>query len=147
MKKVLWLLRLVVLAFCFFDPARVNAAISTGSATVTVATSFNIGQANSTGLNPTLVGQSFNTGLAFTGIGAGANSFNEVYCAVGTISAASSVTLDLYGSLTDQLGNTINFARIKSTCGSRPAAIACTSAISRCTLAFSSARCSGEIPA
>jgi hypothetical protein len=54
------------------------------------------------------------TNVPYSSVGAGANQFSEIYCAVRTLSASSNETLNLYGSLTDPFGNTISFARVKS---------------------------------
>jgi len=50
---------------------------------------------------------------AFTS-GTGANQANEVWADTRTISSSSSDDLDLYGSLTDAFGTTLNFTSIKA---------------------------------
>lgn len=87
-------------------------AITTASGSFALATSFKVVKAN-TSLNPTNSSQSFNTVLSFTSAGAGAGAFNEQYVAVRTLAGGATETLDLYGSLTNLVSETINFARIK----------------------------------
>lgn len=45
--------------------------------------------------------------------GAGANACNQLYHSEGSIAAGGNTTIDLAGSLTNQFGTTITFARIK----------------------------------
>ncbi len=45
--------------------------------------------------------------------GTGNNQINQVWTDVNTISASSSVSLDLYGSLVNALNTTLNFTKIK----------------------------------
>lgn len=89
-------------------------AIASGNASVTLSNRHSINKANSGSLNATAVEQNYSTTNQFTSIGAGALAFNEIYCAVRTLAGGASETLDLYGGLTNEIGDTINFARIKS---------------------------------
>ena len=53
------------------------------------------------------------TPMEFT-TGSGANQANHAFADVRSLAASANETLDLYGGLTDGLGQTINFANIKA---------------------------------
>ncbi len=88
-------------------------AITGGGCGVVVATSTTISKTK-TGFNPTVSQQSYKSSVDYTSIGNGANAFDQLYQALRTINANTSETLDLYGSLVNDLNETINFVRIKS---------------------------------
>jgi hypothetical protein len=88
-------------------------AISSGGGSVIVSTGYNIARDRTSPLNPVKVEDGFNTAVLFSSIGSGAAAFNEIYCDIRTLAISTSETLDLYGSLLNPLGETINFARIK----------------------------------
>ncbi len=89
-------------------------AIGSGNAFFGVSINFRISKSISGMANQLAVAQDYSSKAAYTSIGNNASQFSEIYSAVVPIANNSSVTLDLYGSLTNQLGETINFARIKS---------------------------------
>lgn len=68
---------------------------------------------------PNLGGESFDVGARATDVitltsGTGANQADLVFADSRTLAASANETLDLYGSLKDPFGSTLNFARIKA---------------------------------
>ncbi len=88
-------------------------AINEGRFEVGVTISSSIARTK-TGFRATSSGQGYGSSVALTSIGNGASAFDELYQAVRALAANTSETLDLNGSLVNDLGDTINFARIKT---------------------------------
>lgn len=65
------------------------------------------------GFNDVVNQQNETTAVSFTSVGAGANQANEVWFDARELEASASEELDLYGSLTNVFGETVNFARVK----------------------------------
>ncbi len=86
-------------------------SISSGLYSISANIGFTINKTN-VSLNDTGSSQGFGTSVQRSAIGTGANNFNEGYCAVRTLNANTSETLDLSGSLVNLLGETIAFARV-----------------------------------
>ncbi len=88
-------------------------AIGSGNAMLGVSINFRIAKAITGMTNPLAISQSYSGKASFTAIGNNASQFSEIYADVRNVANNSNETIDLYGSLTNQLGETINFARIK----------------------------------
>lgn len=88
-------------------------ALSGQYAELSVSVAFGLTKAITSYPNPLRADQSYSSKARFTAIGASANQFSELYSAIRTLAGGANETLDLYGSLTNQLGETINFARVK----------------------------------
>jgi hypothetical protein len=108
-----FLAAILIGVWLLWRPSLACAAYVSASGSVTLGINWSAAQANTGDLQPTSTGQQFSSVLLFTGVGAGANDFDQIFCQERTLTASSSETLDLVGSLTDFAGNTINFARVK----------------------------------
>lgn len=86
-------------------------AFSTCSATLSINTNANVTETTSN--LSTLVRNPTHNISRTLSLGAGDLAINEIYQGYRTLTAGSNETLDLYGSLTNILKDTVNFARIK----------------------------------
>lgn len=81
------------------------------SSLITLSISANVANALAIGSSSANLSNAYSTSLTD---GAGAGQANRVYWAQRTLTASATETLDLAGTLLDQFGTAITFARIKA---------------------------------